>query len=1012
MGSKRKRAAKEAGQNDTQPSQKRTKNAPEQTNSSTKTKAKALDKSPFSEHPTVQDRKRELELYELLGSEDVSERITAADAIISGLLGGDAVPEPVLVRHLDKRLFRGLASGRNASRLGFSLVLTEILGQLFGDKDLASEKYPGLAFDKVLSILVEKTQAGGNIPGQEERDRYFGQLFGVECFVRSGILFADKRRWLAVLDLLLSLATKKSWLKSQCGYVIVQAISEMKKKLVEKTLEKLAEQGFAKTPEGVGIWIAALDRFPDMTVPAQPWKNPLAPASLQALPPVLKDSGREPAEQQGAKPKQGAWSAQLHFVWDLILAHFAKLAKEEQREAAVEFKVFWKRIVDEGFFSKTSSDNQKFSGFMIFQKLLEGTASFPEMVTALFSQNFVGCLMNQAAREDRYLHRAALKALKGIETTVEKHPEILPTVLKQLLSEHGAYNFDQRTNTKTVNKILQQTTPATVKAVVKLLKLKDPSKSGLDEEKYYQALGFYLSRLASAPPESDVEDSSKSVPGTAMKLLTELAYSNDSVPMNTKEALRVKCTAAFSKLARRPEDFGDLCGAILSIDAEKGEEDDETAWAAMLHAYERLRELLDPAKETECNRAQRQALALLHAVGILQFHNRDPDAMELFDELEECYNKLSGEEGVSEFLVEILLAMVSRPSSLMRQVSQQVFEAFTPLMSAEALSLLTDPLETDESEKGQQALFSTEDEDMADADAGSDDGSDEEELDSDVEIVDLEDAGSEAPEDSDEEFDDEDKDETEAKDKDQEALDALDNALAEVLNSHRLDKDADAESSDDGSDMSDSDMMEVDAKLVEIFKQRVKTTSKKKEKKEAKDTVVNFKHRILDLLAIFVKKEAAVLNPLAFDTLLPLLQLIRTTTAKPLVNKACETIHNFSKSLKKARSSHVENDDIEAEQLTELLKEIHHEASKDPSHAFAKAVSTSSLAVASVLCANKETREGVFELYAQTQLKWFEGTVKIQQAFFSDWLQWCQSHASAARTTATAAAAEEEVDDK
>jgi len=346
MGSKRKRTAKEAGPYDIQPVQKRTKNASELANGSAKTKApKALDKSLFTEHPSVQDRKRELELYELLGSEDGAERITAADAIISGLLGGEGVPEPVLLRHLDKRLFRGLASGRNASRLGFSLVLTEILGQLFGEKDLSTEKYPGLDFDKVLAILVEKTQAGGNIPGQEERDRFFGQLFGVECFVRSGILFSDKRRWLAVLDLLLGLAQKKSWLKSQCGYVVVQAISKMKKKLVEKTLEKLVELGFAKTPEGVGIWIAALDRFPDMKVPAQPWRNPLASSSLQALPPVLKDSGREPSTEHGNKPKQGNWSAQLHFVWDLILAHFVKLASEHP-EAADELKVFWKRIVD------------------------------------------------------------------------------------------------------------------------------------------------------------------------------------------------------------------------------------------------------------------------------------------------------------------------------------------------------------------------------------------------------------------------------------------------------------------------------------------------------------------------------------------------------------------------------------------------------------------------------------------------------------------------------------------
>lgn len=478
-----------------------------------------------------------------------------------------------------------------------------------------------------------------------------------------------------------------------------------------------------------------------------------------------------------------------------------------------------------------------------------------------------------------------------------------------------------------------------------------------------------------------------------MQLLTELAYSDQSVPEKMREGFRTKCTSSFARLARRPEDFADLCNAILSIETEKGEDDDETAWSAMLQAYERLKELLDPKNETDATRAQRQALSLLHAVGILQFHNRDPDAIELLDELEECYNKLSGEEGLSEFLVEILLALVSRPSSLMRKVSQQVFEAFTPMISATALELLTDPLATDENEKGQQALFSTEDEDMADADAGDDEEDNEEELDSDVDIADLEDAGSEAPEDSDAESDDDEEDSKE-QDKEQEELDALDNALAQVLNSHRLDKDAEAESSDDhGSDMSDSEMMEVDAKLAEIFKQRAKTTNKKKQQKEAKETVVMFKHRILDLLAIYVKKEAAVLNPLAFRTLVPLLELIRFTTDKPLSNKASEIIREFQKSLKKARSNRVENKDIHAEELKELLKEIHEEVSKYPSHAFARAVSTASICVASVLCADKENRKDVLQQYANTQMKVLEG-VRIQDSFFIDWTQWCGTHAS------------------
>jgi DNA polymerase phi len=649
---------------------------------------------------------------------------------------------------------------------------------------------------------------------------------------------------------------------------------------------------------------------------------------------------------------------------------------------------------------------------MIFQKMLEGTTDSPAIVSNLFTRNFMVCLMNQAAKEDRYLHRAAIKALKALEAVVEKAPPLLPVILKELLGKQGAYNFDQRTNTKAVERLLAQTTPGTVKSVLKLLQLKDPAKSGLDESKYYLALGGYLFKLANVPSETpDAETSSKSVPGLAINALTDLAYSNKSVPVSIRETLRTRSTSAFAKLVSRPEDFGHLCNAILSIEADV-DADDEIAASVLPGAYERLKDLLDPAKCTDETREPRQALALLHAVGILQFYNQDPDVMDLFEELGECYDKLEShasgsDQGISEYLVEILLAMVARPSSLMRQVSQQVFEAFTGYMSEDALKLLTDPLAVEESAKGQQALFSTEDEDMLDAEAADASGSDEEELDSDVEIVNLEDAGSEGPDDSDEGSDDEDDDEDEkpVEDKDQEALDALDNALAEVLGSHRLDKDADAESGDE-SDMTDSEMMAVDEKLAEIFKHRAKTTNKKKEKKDAKDTVVNFKHRVLDLLAIYVKKEAARpdLTLDVFSLLLPLLQLVRTTTTKALANKACDIVLAFSKSLKKARGGGqlAKIPELDLEALVALLEELHEEASRDMSHAFARAVSTAALAVASVACGDEKAREQVFGLYAKTQLRWFNGEVKIQAAFFSDWLNWCQSHASNAAAAVTA----------
>ncbi|KAJ9161362.1 DNA polymerase V [Coniochaeta hoffmannii] len=1017
MGSKRKRGPRDVLVN-SQPAQKRVKqksevaNGPSMQQQSNKG-SKVLDRSPFCERPAGDERKREARLYELLGSEDADDRISAADAIISGLLGEEAVAESVLHRHLANRLFRGLASGRNASRLGFSLVLTELLSQLFGKQDVAGSRYPDLTFDKVLQTLVEKTQPNGSLPGKEERDHYFGQLFGIECFVRANILFRDKTRWLLVLDLLLKLSEKKVWLRPQCGWVIVEAVRQMKPKLAGATLQKLADKGHGQTPEGVGIWIAAMDRFgDDLKLPSKPWSDPLAAKSLPDLTQSLKDSGRDTsqdAQHAVGKPKQNNWTAQLHWVWDILLEHFKSLDATVPSPAA-DFEQFWNRVVDDSFFSKTASDHQKFSGFMIFQKMLEDGATCPFIVDKIFSKNLMVCLMNQAAREDRFLHRAALKALKAIEATARKEPSIIKTVLTHLLGKNGIYNFDQRTNTKTVEKVLQSTASSDGAAVIGLLK----STNTLEAPQSVQVFASYLFKLASLPADSPVTDDAgqPSVAGLALQELAKMTYAKqdpESSAGNVRSMLQNRLSSAFAKFVRRREDFSQFCNAVLLIEADIG--NDEEIQAEYVQALERLRDLLDTSGIEQELVAPYQGLALLHAVGLLQLYNEEPDALETLADLEQCYDKLKrrdaeDETGIAEFLVEILLSMVARQSSLMRQVSQQVFEAFTHIMSEEALRLLTDPLTAEESERGQQALFSTEDEDLAGEDESDEDeeGGDDESLDSDVEIVDLEDADSDAGMDDASHASD---GESEAEQDDAEAdaadgdLEALDDALAAVLKSHRLDKDDEAESEDDDSDMSDSEMMELDSKLVEIFKQRAKGSSKKKDKKDAKQSVVDFKHRILDLLAIFVKKEVATYNTLAFKTLIPLLELIRTTKAKPLANKACGIVLDFSKTLKKARKDSEASDvDVDLQAILRVLEGVHAEAVKDVSHTFAKAASAASLSCAWTVCFSTSVNrvDDVFRLYHNTQLSWFKGEAKIRPSFFVEWINWCQSHASKAAT--------------
>ncbi|KAI0148211.1 DNA polymerase phi-domain-containing protein [Hypoxylon sp. NC0597] len=1012
---KRKRGANKTGANGSQPTQKRAKTDQSLQNGAETTNLE-LEKTPFTETLTSEARRREARVYDLLGSADSDERIAAADAIITGLL---ASSEAALERHLDNRLFRGLASSRNASRVGFSLVIAEILNQLFGLKNLAESKYPGLTFDKVLNILVEKTTPSGHIPGQEERDCYFGRLFGIQCFVESRILFEEETRWPKILDLLLKMAEKKVWMRSHCGWVIVESLPQMGQDRAEETLRKLADAGLGKTAEGIGIWMKAQSCYPGLKTPAKPWHDPMNPAVLSEVARVLKDNVAQDNGEDAAiaKAKQGGWSAQLHFVWDLILAAF--IGQEAGgKQSKDQLKLFWTTVIDDGLFSKNASDAQKFRGFVIFQKFLQGFATENvELARELFTRNLMKCLMNQASKEDRYLHRAALKSLQSMEKAVQASPELLLPILKELLGKHGTYDFDQRTNTKTIENLLQWATPDNAKSTLKLLRdpvvIANDSAAG-EVEKFRQVYAGYVSKLATqAKPASETPSDGDGITNVAELGVRELAACAYSIQPQFKPELSEKSREVFrrllastiGKVMRRRADAEYLCNAVISVEPTAVNMSNEIK-TEQERALKAMRKLLKASKKSDSKNAGASVgLALLYAITVLQLYDGAPDAISILQDLERCSEKMKSKEGgSSELLVEILLSLVSRQSPMMRQISEQVFEAFTSQISPETLELLTEPLLAEENEKGYQALFENLDEDAEMEDAeGS--GSEEEaedmdedeisEIGSDVEFVTLNgvDAtadGEDGDEDEDEDEDDEDADEEQAE-ADAKELADFDDALAKVLKSHRLDKDKDAESSDNDSDMTDSEMMALDDKLVEVFKQRAKKTGKKKEKKDAKESVIMFKHRVLDLLALYVKHEAA--NPLAFNLLLPLLDVVRTTTAKPLANKAGVAIENFSKAFKKARAV---NSDVkfDAEAQFALMREIHHQAAKDMSHAYGRAASAASLLVASSLFTDKENIDGINALYAKTFAECQKGAIKMQGFFFTDWVNWGMGHAA------------------
>jgi DNA polymerase phi len=349
MGGKRKHTNKETAGAEPQ-SHKRIKKTDKGTTSTTPSALETTQ--PFVEDPSLADRKREALIYEKLASEDENDRIKGAETFFACLLEGEGTSELALWRVLE-RLCRGLSSGRNAARVGFSFVLTELITQLYSPGGLKETKYTNTPIELVLQIVARNTKAEGNISGQEERDFALGRLFGLQCFVNGGILQHYTSDWRAVLDHLLELGERKVWLRSQCGWTIAQAVRKLDYQSAEETLNLLEKKKQLKTPEGLGVWITAADQFEEVRQ-SEKWKDPLSGTFLQKLPAILKESGRETTndgEASQGKRKQANRTAQLHPVWDIILEHFrtklGQKSKSKQMKSAREhFSLFWAKVVD------------------------------------------------------------------------------------------------------------------------------------------------------------------------------------------------------------------------------------------------------------------------------------------------------------------------------------------------------------------------------------------------------------------------------------------------------------------------------------------------------------------------------------------------------------------------------------------------------------------------------------------------------------------------------------------
>jgi DNA polymerase phi len=123
------------------------------------------EEAPAKRRRQITDERLKLsKLYEDLSNESDEVRLEAAKELIIKF-SPENKPSAKEVEDALGRLLKGLCSQRKAARVGFSLTLTELLRQIFGQNKHKIEGF-GLDAASVIELGEEKTKVEGNVPGR------------------------------------------------------------------------------------------------------------------------------------------------------------------------------------------------------------------------------------------------------------------------------------------------------------------------------------------------------------------------------------------------------------------------------------------------------------------------------------------------------------------------------------------------------------------------------------------------------------------------------------------------------------------------------------------------------------------------------------------------------------------------------------------------------------------------------------------------------------------------------
>lgn len=980
-----------------------------------------------------------LEQFDLLRNQSPQKRLAATIKILKHLNLAEAEHVPVkdldtLKRHYGEdvhytytRLTRGLASNREAARLGFSACLSEVLRAL-----------PLIDLSFVLASIERATTPVGNVKGQETRDYQFGRLFGLQAVVTSGLLSrkeTSKEQVRELVGLLFELSLSKGWLRESCASVIIQVmetlhaaatpkegskphktLAKLSRKTADMVHELLHSSNMAKTMEGLAIHLKC-SNLGSKQVLGDGWKGEylLATENLPAISSImLEQNAREENEADEDETKAtGTWKPKLHFAWAELIRAIV-FAHEHGHKGVIPMSRFWRQLVDEAMFAQNASHERKFHGLQLLPTAMKLVP--PNQIGYLFSPNLMRTLINQISQEDRYLHKAAKSTAQQVVSICEAQPGKALLVLQELMDfKKGSLMFDRRSKTKTCEQIMLTVPSDDFAALIAFLVQLCQKPLGADTQiKEVDRARLYLADVLIALLKSSktVKDDAWVVPILHLFVTAGLFQSTSSKKQKyqfepglstvVQDAFKARISIALGHLLPTKTNSDTELFAVRIIHEIMAFESnshyslrlapDEMILGMLKTAQNHLGLITKAHKhaKTPSERAEGLAFSLLYSLSILHIYLGEPDGVELLEDLEAAYallrndtstSDLESEAPAMQILMDLLLALLSKESALLRKLVETVFSAFAGQLQRADLQLLLNVLEAQETGEG---LF---DHDQGEEEDGGEDTNDEDEHEIEQDF-------------SSDDDDSSDNDEIDEGDEQTEADKQLDAALVAALGPAAQKRKADEMEDDSDSSeeelMDDDQMLKMDAHLENIFKRRKSATNaqaaKRQDAKQSKQSTIQLKSKVMDLLDIFVRENGN--SPMVLYCILPVLNAAKSTSDTALADKARNLV---KQKLTKQKALPT----LETEQVAEawtILQEVHRLAGVSPTPPFASMASQCSIFLAKILLHAsadqvKETLGRLIEQYASSQANWMaKKRTAYGAAFFTDFVNWCAQY--------------------